>query len=77
MKGTICWDKSLHTDEGVLSSPSERISEEVRRAVAKMKCNKAAGPSGEVADMLKSAGETCLPWVTEVCNAIVQEGKMP
>ena len=72
------WDKSTLTEVDVLSGPSERISEEeVRRAVAKMKCNKAPGPSGVVADMLKSAGETCLPWVTEVCNAIVQEGKMP
>jgi hypothetical protein len=72
------WDKSSLTEVGVLSGPSERISEEeVRRAVAKMKCNKAPGPSGVVADMLKSAGETCLPWVTDVCNAIVQEGKMP
>ena len=63
------------TEEGVLSGPSERISEEeVSRAVAKMKCNKAAGPSGVVADMLKSAGEICLPWVMEVCNAIVREG---
>ena len=26
---------------------------------------------------MKSAGETCLPWVTEVCKAIVQEGKVP
>ena len=63
------WDKSSLTEEGVLSGPSERISEEeVRRAVAKMKCNKAAGLSGVVADMPKSASETCLQWVTGVCN---------
>ena len=68
------WDKSSLTEEGVLSGPSERISEEeVRRAVAKMKCNKAAGPSGVVADMLKSIGETCLQWV---CCAMLLCGRV-
>ena len=42
-----------------------------------MKDNKASGPSGVVADMLKAAGEAGAIWVTEVCNSVVKEGKIP
>jgi len=41
-----------------------------------MKSNKAAGPSGVVADMLKTAGDAGAIWVTEVCNSVVKEGKI-
>ena len=37
-----------------------------------MKINKASGPTGVVADMIKAAA-----WVTDVCNAVVKEGKIP
>ena len=61
-----------------MSGPCERISfEEVRAAVKKMKNNKAAGPSGVVADMLKAAGDVGYEWVQDVCNAVIKEGKVP
>jgi hypothetical protein len=72
------WDKKTLTEVGVRSGPCEWLSqEEVRKSIAKMKCNKASGPSEVVSDMLKAAGESCVPWVTDLCNAIVKEGKIP
>ena len=42
-----------------------------------MKSGKAAGPSGIAAETLKAAGEDGVLWVTDICNAIVREGKIP
>ena len=35
------------------------------------------GPSGVVADVLKTTGETGLVWVVDVCNSVVKEGRAP
>ena len=62
----------------MVSGPIQEISEEeVRLAVAKMKCSKAPGPTGVGAELLKCAGEDCITWLTDLCNAIVKEGEMP
>ena len=42
-----------------------------------MKVGKAGGPSGVVSEMLKAAGEDGVEWVTDLCNAVVREGKIP
>jgi len=42
-----------------------------------MNNSKAAGPSGVVADMLKAAGEAGTRWITNVCNSVVREGRIP
>ena len=42
-----------------------------------MKVGEAAGPSGVVAKMLKASGEAGARWVTDLCNSIVTEGKIP
>ena len=42
-----------------------------------MKLGKAAGPSGVVADILKAAGKDGTRWMTELCNAVVRDGKIP
>ena len=53
-----------------MSGPCEEISfEKVRAAVKRMKNNKAAGPTGVVADMLKAAGDAGSIWATDVCNS--------
>ena len=66
------------TDVRPVCGPGERISEEeVEAAIGKMKLGKAAGPSGVVADMLKAAGEDGTRWMTELCNAVVRDGKIP
>ena len=43
----------------------------------KMKSSKAAGPSGVVAVMLKASGDAGAIWATDVCNSVVNEGKIP
>ena len=60
------------------SCKGEEITmEEVRSAIKKMRNNKAAGPSGVVADMLKAAGEAGRRWITDICNRVVKEGRIP
>jgi hypothetical protein len=72
------WNKDVLVEVGAVNGPSEEISfEEVSAAVKKMKSNKAAGPSGVVADMLKAAGDAGSIWATDVCNSVVKEGKIP
>src|SRR5260221_512039 len=72
------WNKNSLEPVNAVSGPEERIStNEVRAAIAKMKIGKAAGPSGVVAEMVKAAGEAGILWVTDVCNAIVKEGRIP
>ena len=50
---------------------------EVEAAIGKMMLGKAAGPSGVVADMLKAAGDNGTRWMTELCNAVVRDSKIP
>lgn len=72
------WNKDSLEKSSEVSGPAECISlEEVRDAVAAMKVGKAAGPSGVVAEMLKAAGEAGVQWVTDLCNSIVKEGRIP
>ena len=72
------WNKDTLTEVDAVSGPCEKISiEEVRTAIKNIKSNKAAGPSGIVADMLKAAGDAGSIWVTDVCNSVVKEGRIP
>ena len=72
------WDKEALTGAESTSGPCEEITiAEVEAAIKKMKRSKAAGPSGVVADMLKAAGDAGTIWVTELCNAVVREGRIP
>ena len=58
--------------------PCERISVlEVDAAIGKMKQRKLGGPTGVVSEMLKAADETGTLWMTDVCNAVVKDGKIP
>ena len=58
--------------------PAEIISHsEMKSAITKTKLGKAAGPSGVVAEMLRASGDVGVQWVTDLCNKIVQEGKIP
>ena len=51
--------------------------DEVEKALKATKANKAAGPSGVVAEMLKAAGETGTALLTDLCNAILVEERIP
>ena len=60
-----------------MCGPCERISaSKVGVAIGKMKQGKAVGPTGVVAEMLRAAGRTGTLWMTEVCNAVVKDGKV-
>jgi hypothetical protein len=50
---------------------------EVRAAIRRMKTDKAAGPTGVVAEMLKASGDGGVRWMTDLCNAVVKEGTIP
>jgi hypothetical protein len=72
------WDKDCLGEKQVVSGPILEISrQEVRLAVAKMKCNKAPGPTGVNAELLKCAGEDGINWLTDLCNKIIEEGEIP
>jgi hypothetical protein len=72
------WDKGALAGDDEVVGPCEEITiAEVKAAIKKMKNSKAAGPSGVVADMLKAAGDVGTKWVTEVCNSVVKNGKVP
>ena len=72
------WDKAdLSTADKVCGEADTITFSEVKSAIARTKSNKAAGPSGVVAEMLKASGDVGIQWVTDLCNKIVQEGKIP
>ena len=76
------WDREGLTDTRPVCGPSERISTlevdalEVDVAIGKMKQSKSGDPTGVVLEMLKAAGETGALWMTDVCNAVVKDGKI-
>ena len=49
----------------------------MKAAILKAKLSKAAGPSGLVSDMLKASHSDGVRWVTDLCKAIVRDGKIP
>ena len=74
----FAWDREGLTNVSPVCGPSEKISAvEVDVAIGKMKQRKSGGPTGVVSEMLKAAGETGTMWMTDVCNAVVRDGKIP
>ena len=72
------WNSESIKEVGIVSGPCEKLSfDEVNKAIIKMKSNKASGPSGVAADMIKAAGVPGAEWVTDVCNAVVRDGRIP
>merc|ERR1712121_389681 len=70
------WDGKVEAYK--VGGPQLEISqEEVKNVMKKMKYGKAGGPTGVVADMFKAGGETVVKWITNLCNSIVTEGKIP
>ena len=49
----------------------------VKAALNKMKCGKAAGPSGIITEMLKAAGAKGIEFLRELIIAVVKHGKIP
>ena len=71
------WNKDGLTAVNKVCGPAEIIScNEVKSAITKTKSGKTAGPSGVVAEMLRASEDVGVQWVTDLCNKIVQEGKI-
>ena len=58
--------------------PPLYITEEViSKAIAKMKTDKATGPSGILIEMIRSAGKEIIKSITNLANRIIKEGRIP
>ena len=77
----FCWDRgNLIGREREGRVVGEEIvfgQEEVREAIRNMKTDKAAGPTGLVAEMIQAAGDEGVRMMQDLCNEIVREKKMP
>ena len=72
------WNRNSLDMVDAVCGPAELLSvDEVKLAIAKAKSGKAAGPSGVMVDMLKVSGKEGAEWVTDVCNAVVRDGRIP
>ena len=72
------WNRDTLDMDNEVHGPCEKFAaNEIRAAISKIKSGKVAGPSGIVTEMLKAAGEARVLWVTDICNAVVSEGKIP
>ena len=70
------WDG---TEEGeIKEGPECEINkEEVTRAMRRLGRGKAAGQSGVVIEMISALGEEGVLWMTDLCNWVVRERRMP
>ena len=60
-----------------IGSPLYITEEMISKAIAKMKTGKAAGPSGIVIEMIRSAGKEIIKSITNLTNRIIKEGCIP
>ena len=72
------WSRDDLITADPVEGPAVWIQREwVKQAITEMKCGKAAGPSGIVAEMLKASGERGVDLVTELTNSMVYECAIP
>jgi len=72
------WKPEDLSTEHPVEGPSEQITlEMISRAVQKMGMNKAAGPSGIVAEMLKPSGNAGIRLIRDLIEAIILEERIP
>ena len=72
------WNPEDLSEESPVEGPSEPITlEMIIKAISKMASGKAAGPSGIVAEMLKSVGEAGAVEVRDLIEDIISEGCIP
>ena len=72
------WNSDSLPDLEKKIGPPLYITEEmISKAIAKMKTGKAAGPSGIVIEMIRSAGKEIIKSITNLANRIIKEGRIP
>ena len=72
------WNSDSFSDLNPKIGPPLYITEEmISKAIAKMKTGKAAGPSGIVIEMIRSAGKEIIKSITNLADRIIKEGCIP
>ena len=72
------WNSDSLPDLDPKIGPPLYITEEIiSKAIAKMKTGKAAGPSGIVIEMIRSAGKEIIKSITNLANRIIKEEHIP
>ncbi|RUS90803.1 hypothetical protein EGW08_001422 [Elysia chlorotica] len=72
------WPSDLLPDLAPVEGPPPPITvDHIRKALSKMKCGKAAGPSGIIAEMLKAAGEEGLEMLRQLAEVVFINGEIP
>ena len=68
---------SLRELEPKIGPPLYITEKTISKAIPKMKTGKAAGPSGIVIEMIRSAGKEIIKSITNLANRIIKEGSIP
>jgi hypothetical protein len=72
------WPRDQLPDVAPIAGPPPSVSTKlVRKALSKMKCGKAAGPSGVIAEMLKATGDEGLERMRQMADAVITNGAIP
>ena len=72
------WESNLLPEVAPVEGPPPPVTKDlIRKALRKMKCDKAAGPSGIIAEMLKAAGEVGIELLTELTEVVFCNGAIP
>ena len=72
------WDESALPEAPPTAGPPPPITDKmVIKALGKMKCGKAAGPSGIIVEMLKAAGKNGIVFLRELITSVMINGKIP
>ena len=65
------WESDLLPEVAPVEDPPTPVTKDlIRKALRKMKCGKAAGSSGIIAQMLKAAGEVGIELLTELTEVV-------
>ena len=67
----------LSNEPPLVSQPIPIPIDMVKKAISKKKSGKAAGPSGIVVEMIKTAGEIGATMIRDLATAIIHDGKVP
>ena len=72
------WESDLLPEVAPVKGPPSPVTTDlIRKALRKMKCSKAAGPSGIIAEMLKAAGEVGIELLKELSEVVFCNGVIP
>ena len=72
------WPKDQLPKVAPIAGPPPPVTmEQIRKAISKMKCGKAAGPSGIIAEMLKASGEEGVRLLRQLGEDVFSNGVIP